>query len=94
MALVELHSGLSDGVVLSTGRKVTANCTILGLQAFGSLYLCGGYDQRIYEGINLDDGEFTLEERREIAYHMIRRWVQWADDDTDTQGTGGIQGLD
>ena len=93
------RGSLYEDIELSTGRKIGANCHILGLTAFGNLSLSEGYDGCIErEDGRLfweDDNKFTSVERMEIAEHMIQRWRLWAvRDDTDTQSPRGTKGLD
>ena len=75
---VDAHEDRQDELVLEcTERRVYANCTILGLTAFGD----GDYGHdRLYEGYDGYVGmvrAFTTEERHEIADHMIARWKLW-----------------
>lgn len=58
-------------VVLSSGRKFDANDGILGMS--NAMELTEGYDGRVY-----DEREFTPDERKEIADHMIGLWQRWA----------------
>ena len=99
MAMKLAGSGrLYEDIVLSTGRKISANGHILGLAAFGDLSLSEGYDGWIEsEDGRLfweDDNRFTVQERCEIAVHMMQRWRDWAARDGDTESQRGTQGLD
>lgn len=77
---------MSDHIRLSTGREFYANLTILGLpwNPDRADELTYGYDGYVGEDApDPPDGwrvtpEFTPEERREIAEHMIARWLEWA----------------
>ena len=99
MAMKLAGSGrLYEDIVLSTGRKISANGHILGLAAFGDLSLSEGYDGWIEsEDGRLfweDDNRFTPVERDEIAEHMVERWRLWAVKNGDTESQRGTQGLD
>ena len=61
------------GFILSTGKEFYANCNIIGINIteLGELYISEGYDGGI------DDGEFTKEERREVADYMIDLWKRF-----------------
>lgn len=65
-----------DYVRLGSGRAFYANRGIIGLDSDGNAF--GGYDG----GFGPDVGDFTVDERREIAEMMIARWRKF----------GGIDG--
>ena len=56
-------------LVFSTGRRESANEGIVGIDSEGNI--SGGYDEGIYEG------DFTQEERVELADYMIRLWQEF-----------------
>lgn len=67
-----------DKIVLSNGHGFYAHRSILGLSASGETAsyedeksVAHGYDGTV------GGEEFTPEERREIALHMIGRWKEW-----------------
>ena len=63
-----------DEFILSNGKRVFANCYILGIgQDSKEISISGGYDQ----GIDSDD--LTLEEKRELATYAIGLWTRWAE---------------
>ena len=53
---------------LSTGKKVLTDSAIIGLSEGG--VLTSGYERIIY-------GEFSPEEKREIADYMISKWTRF-----------------
>lgn len=68
-----------DTYELSTGRRLRANCGILGLDPDGGecpadSRLTHGYDDIVSEGAT----EMTPAERREIAECQIKLWAEWA----------------
>lgn len=77
---------MSDRIRLASGREFYANCQILGLPwNFGNPdELTYGYDGYVGEDDSWTPEDkrveraFTREERREIAEHMITRWLEWA----------------
>lgn len=58
-----------DDFELSTGRVIFANCAKIGISP--GLDISGGYDQEI------DDSDFTSEERVEIADYTISLWQKY-----------------
>ena len=63
-----------DQFILSNGKRVFANCYILGIgKDSEGISISGGYDQ----GIDSDD--LTLEEKRELATYAIDLWKVWAE---------------
>ena len=65
-------SELGDTMVLSSGRSVYANCGIVGIDPDGNV--SEGYDG----GLAPDgEGDFTEDERRELAAYMVSRWREW-----------------
>lgn len=60
-----------DYVTLGSGRKFYANNGIIGLDPDGGIY--GGYDG------GFGDGNFTADEKRELAEMMIMRWRRWGE---------------
>jgi hypothetical protein len=63
--------------VLSTGTRVYANRGFLGLNP--DLDCAQGYDGSVeYGDLSDHDAQFTPEERREIAAHMVTQWQEWA----------------
>jgi hypothetical protein len=61
-----------DYVIFSSGRKVYANCGILGLaDRDGVPEVTDGYDG------GYADGEFSAEERREMAKYMVNLWKRF-----------------
>lgn len=58
-----------DEVELSSGRRVSANCGIIGIDPDGFTF--EGYDS------GLLDADFTAEERRDLALGMIARWADY-----------------
>lgn len=56
-------------IKLASGREVHANGHILGIGPDG---IYGGYDDQV------DDCQFTPEERRELAEIAMDRWKLWA----------------
>ena len=71
MKPLKTSSGYFDDYVLSTGKKISANCSILGISP--ELELHGGYDQTIYE----DELELTPQEKIEIAEYAISLWQKY-----------------
>lgn len=66
--------------VLSTGRTLSPNRDIVGLAAFGDLKVTEGYDNEILiwdVDHDNDDTDLTVEERIELADHMIARWQEF-----------------
>jgi hypothetical protein len=67
-------------LVLSSGRRFSAYCGILGVGPESDAGLTAGY----YNAVSLwdetidDERPFSAEERREIADAMIARWNAWA----------------
>ena len=59
----------TDELILRSGRRIYANCGILGINPVGQI--SGGYD----EGLNGE--EFSEAERNEIASYMIGLWREW-----------------
>lgn len=57
-----------DELVLRSGRRVYANCGILGLDPTGKAFT--GYDSHLGE-------DFSEAERNEIASYMIALWCEW-----------------
>jgi hypothetical protein len=66
---VEERPADEDYITLATGKRLYANLGIVGLSPDGYAY--GGYDG------DLDDGDLSPEERREIATMMIARWREY-----------------
>jgi len=60
-----------DTVVFSTGRRVYANCGIIGLNP--DLKVSEGYD-----GLFNDGDGLIAEERKELAAYMIEQWKKFA----------------
>ena len=60
-----------EGLVLSTGTEVEANCGIIGLSPEGKVF--GGYDDAYV------DKNLTSNERRELAAYMIAKWREYRD---------------
>ena len=63
-----------DEIELSNGRKISANCGILGIDNEGNLY--EGYDGVLFDSRH-DNAQWTAEERRELAQFAIERWQKW-----------------
>ena len=63
--------GYHDDFILSTGKEISANCSILGINP--ELELHEGYDGRIYEE------DLTPQEKLEIAEYAISLWQQYWD---------------
>lgn len=64
---------MDNFVLETTGKKLKAHHCIIGIDAFGEVgSINGGYDQ----GLGWKD-QYTNEERRELAEHMIERWKEW-----------------
>lgn len=64
--------GFDDTLILSSGRSVYANCGIVGISPDG--VVTEGYDGGLDPS---GEGDFTEDERREIAAYMISRWREW-----------------
>ncbi len=68
----------TDDITLSSGEKFYAYGGVLGLPVTddedGPMSLSHGSDGGVY------DAKFNIQERREIADHMIKRWNKWADE--------------
>lgn len=64
-----------DGFRLSTGKRISANCGILGLgfDYDGELTMFQGYDGGIGESL-------TAGERVEVADYMIALWSRFKDE--------------
>jgi hypothetical protein len=68
---------MSDDIVLPSGRRVYANCGIIGIDADGAI--SQGFDGRIWvDGPANDDGPWTAEERAQLANIAIKRWQAFA----------------
>jgi hypothetical protein len=68
-----------DHLIFSSGKRVHANCAIVGLTADGALQAFDGYDGGIEDDIpQTHPNGLTLAERRELAAHMIQRWLLYA----------------
>jgi hypothetical protein len=66
-----------DELVLESGRRVYAFGGVLGINVNGEpMHPTYGWDGYLHEQLS---GEFTAEERLEIAHWMIDRWDLWAD---------------
>lgn len=63
----------SDLVIFeSTGKKVYANCGIIGVSSDSKkIYLSEGYDG------DFPDEELSKEEREELADYMINLWTEF-----------------
>lgn len=60
----------------STGRVVTANCLIIGIDHRGKVF--DGYDGTLeIESSDLDSGDLTDSERQELSQYMIIRWQRF-----------------
>jgi hypothetical protein len=71
MKPLKSRPGYYDVYILSTGKEISANCSILGISP--ELELHEGYDGRIYEE------DLTPEEKLEIAEYAIALWQQYKD---------------
>jgi len=58
-----------DMVTFSTGREFVANFGIIGISP--NLEVYEGYDGHVFDG----PADLSEEERRELADHMIERWI-------------------
>ncbi len=58
-----------DELVFSTGKRVSANCGIIGIDAEGEVF--GGFDDGI------DTEELTLQEKHELCDYVIAQWQKW-----------------
>lgn len=58
-----------DEFRLWSGRRLYANCNVLGIGPDGSVHT--GYDD------HLETSDFTPEERRELAEYAIAKWKAW-----------------
>lgn len=63
----------TEEYTLDSGRIIYANKGLLSLHADGTVY--DGYDSMVGRA-----DIFTMEEKREIADEMIRRWSAWRND--------------
>lgn len=62
-----------DEYTLSTGKTISANCGILGINILGNdLCIHDGYDGSARGKDNL-----TLQERVEVGEYIIRLWEMW-----------------
>ena len=71
MKPLKIRLGYHDDYVLSTGKEISANCSILGISPELELY--EGYDGKIYED------ELTTKEKLEIAEYAISLWQKYWD---------------
>ena len=69
MKPLKTRSGYHDDFLLSTGKEISANCSILGINP--ELELHEGYDGKIYE----DD--LTSQEKLEIAEYAMALWQEY-----------------
>ena len=74
---------MQEEIRLSSGRVLTPNCGILGLQSRDHhWYMTEGYDNysdedpfwRVHDP---DSNGLTQEERKEISEMMVERWQTW-----------------
>ena len=77
MRALDVHRGDLGCTVLfeTTGRELSVGHggPSVGLSAFGSCRIYGGYDQEVSEMLQ-DDQQLTYVEVAEMADHMIKRW--------------------
>jgi hypothetical protein len=71
MRPLKTSSGYHDDFLLSTGKEISANCSILGISP--ELELHEGYDGTI------DEAELTPKEKLEIAEYAISLWQKYKD---------------
>lgn len=67
-------------LVFSSGRRAYANGYIVGISP--ELELSEGYDTGFEFGVSHDDPDRTrkkIEDARELASHMIERWMKFRD---------------
>lgn len=69
MKAIKIESGEYDDYKLFTGKRVPANCAILGISP--KLRLYEGYDGTINEDA------LTIEERMEVAEYAIAMWNKY-----------------
>ena len=69
MKPLKTGSGYHDDFTLSTGKKISANCSILGISP--DLELHEGYDGTI------DESELAPKEKLEIAEYAISLWQEY-----------------
>lgn len=71
---------MDDNITLSTGRTISANCGIVGIDPYGEVF--GGFDDGIRGAsqFDRDADKFTAEERSELADLIIARWVAFKTD--------------
>lgn len=62
-------------IFFSSGRTANAYGNVIGL-TIDAKEVLGGYDDHISD----DLGEFTQDEREELADYMISRWQKFKDD--------------
>ena len=71
MKPLKTGSGYHDDFILSTGKVISANCSILGISP--ELDLHEGYDGTINEE------DLTPQEKLEVAEYAISLWQEYKD---------------
>lgn len=70
-----------DGIMLSTGKGIYANCGYMGINELGELsegydgHICGGDFEAGYD--SHDHYELTTAERIELADYVISLWLKY-----------------